>query len=122
MKKELVANLQNAMEKELEIRYSLKSVYSQGFFKRLEKVGNKALLNDIVETWLDGVDKETVFTNKTVLETIHEITVAFLEIAIKDKKNVVKVLVPIGDDFDFFFGYELDKNKSVLKFNIYEKK
>ena len=119
-KKNLAAAGQNAMEKEFEICYSLEMVYSQGFFKRLEKVGNK-VLNDFVGNWLDTVKRETEFTDRTLLETIHNFTVFFLETAIKRCKNVATAVVPI-DDGKFLFGYDLDKNKSVFLFNILQKK
>jgi len=117
MEKNQKVATKNAMEN-FNVVYSLETVYERGFFWKLAKAG-KGTLNEAVKEWSKPV-RDELYNNNEVLEIINELTVAFFETALKSKNGATAV-VPIGSG-DFVFGYDLDKNKSVFLFNIYEKK
>lgn len=117
MKNENVAAAKNATENGFRLVYSKESVYEHGFFNKLEKDD----LVKFIKEWSKEIGDE--FDNDDevlkLLEIIYKPTYVFLTMSLLFKKNTTSV-VPVAGDY--FFGYDLDKEKSVFNFQILKKK
>lgn len=116
-KQENVAAAKNATENGFRSVYYKESVYEHGFF---DKLGKDDLVKFLKE-WTKEIGDEFDNDNEVlkILEIIYKPTYTFLTMSLMLKKNTTS-LVPVAGDY--FFGYVLDKEKSVFKFEILKRK
>lgn len=117
MKNENVAAAQNATVNDFRLLYHKESVYEHGFFDRLGKDDLVKFIKEWTKEIGDEFDNDDVVLK--ILETAYKPTYTFLTMSLMLKKNTTS-LVPVAGDY--FFGYLIDKDKSVFKFNILKRK
>ena len=119
-KQENVAAAKNATENGFRLVYYKESVYEHGFFKKMAKAGKDDLVKFLKE-WTKEIGDEFDNDNEVlkILEIIYKPTFVFLTMSLLFKNQTTSV-VPVAGDY--FFGYDLDKDKSVFKFQILKRK
>ena len=118
MKNENVAAAKNATENGFRLVYYKESVYEHGFFNRLGKDD----LVKFLKEWTKEIGDELDNFNEVLklLEIIYKPTYTFLTMSLLLKNQTTTSVVPVAGDY--FFAYDLDKDKSVFKFEILKRK
>lgn len=118
MKNENVAAAPNATENGFHLLYHKECVYEHGLFNRLVKDD----LVKFLKEWTKEIGDEFDNDNEVLklLEIIYKPTYTFLTMSLLLKNQTTTSVVPVAGEY--FFAYDLDKEKSVFTFEILKKK